>query len=79
MLGHPDGSRTDANYPLPVRRDLFYEVFAGVYTRDPNALPWVGMPVGERGFPLNTPGAPAGDSLWIAFVVHSRDCYGCPR
>jgi hypothetical protein len=79
LLKHPDGSRTEANYPLPVRRDLFFEVFAAVYKRDPNAPPWIGMPMDERGFPLNTTAAQAGDSLWIAFRVYSRECFGCPR
>jgi hypothetical protein len=80
LLEHRDGSRTEADYPLPVRRDLFYEVFAAVTKRDPNSPPWIGMPMEERGYPLH-PGAAAqaGDSLWIAFRVHSRDCYGCPR
>jgi hypothetical protein len=70
---HPDGSRTEANYPLPVHRDLFYEVFAAVYKRDPNSPPWVGMPMGELGFPLNTAGAQAGDSLWVTFRVYSQE------
>lgn len=80
LLNHRDGSRTEANYPLPARRDHFYEVFAAVYRRDPNSPPWVRMPVEERGYPLNPAAAArAGDSLWIAYRVHTRDCFGCPR
>lgn len=80
LLEHPDGSRTEADYPVPVRRDLFYEVFVAVYKRDPNSPPWVGMPMEERGYSLN-PGAAGqiGDSLWIAYRVHSRECFACPR
>jgi len=79
-LNHPGGRRTVADYPFRVERDNFYTVYAAVYKRDPNSPPWVGMPINERGYPLN-PAATVqpGDSLWIAFQVHSRDCFGCPR
>lgn len=79
-LHHPGGSRTTADYPLPVHRDNFYTVVAAVYRRDPSSPPWVGMPMELRGYPLH-PAAIVrpGDSLWIAFQVRSKDCSGCVR
>lgn len=79
ILEHADGTHTVADYPLHVRKDNFYEVFAVVYTRDPDRPLWIGMPVDSRGYPLATPARAApGDSLWISYRQISRECWSCP-
>jgi len=78
-LEHESGARTVAVYPLRVSKDEFFDVYAGVYTREE---PRAGSPPpspSSRGYPLAPSAAAApGDSLWVWYHLRGRSCFHCP-
>jgi hypothetical protein len=77
-IEHANGARTNADYPITVRPDEFYQFNIGVgqVIRD-DRHPATGVAV--RGYPVNpAAGVPATDSLWIGYTKRGRNCFDCP-
>jgi hypothetical protein len=77
---HAGGGRTTAIYPLPISKDEFFDVYAGIGKRQPVRDDGPPPLPGSRGYPLDKgSGAPPTDSLWISYSARGRYCFGCPR
>ncbi|HLM68548.1 MAG TPA: hypothetical protein VK358_13510 [Longimicrobium sp.] len=80
VLDHATGGRSEAEYPLTIKRAEFYYVSFGVGTREPPRPHMPDLVQELRSYPV-----PAGarrlpsDSLWIGYYKAGRYCFTCPR
>lgn len=80
LLEHAVGGRTVAEYPLTIKRDVFYYVSFGVATREPPQphLPDLMQELRSYPVPAEARRQPS-DSLWIGYYTQGRYCFMCPN